>query len=364
MNLEPGTDQFRIKYHGAMVGERVDKILVHCPNWVGDLVMATPALRTIRENNPGSHIAAMVRPQIRQIIEGLPYWDEIIEYDSKFFHRKLKKKLYVSKSLKKSGFNLSIILPNSFSSALLSFLAAIPIRVGYNTNCRGFMLTHSIPQPQKNGRVVPISMVDRYLNLCNRLNYSVSSRKTILCFSNGTRESVNNLYQKLGIGRSRPLVSIIPGASFGSSKCWPPENFARVGDALIEKYGAQLLVIPGPGEEEIALRIESCMRHRPFNFVKEIVSLEFLKALISDSALVVTNDTGPRHFAVAFDTPVVVIMGPTDPCYTDYDLGKTRVLREELDCAPCHRKVCPTDHRCMRNISAERVISVCEEILG
>ena len=343
--------------------ERREKILVHCPNWVGDLVMATPALRTIRENNPGSHIAVMVRPQIRQVIQGLPFWDEVVEYDSKLLHRTLNKKFSVSRRLKKSAFRRSIILPNSFSSAAVSFLAAIPQRVGYDTNWRGFMLTQSISQPQENGKVVPLSMVDRYLNICTHLQYPIPSRETKLCLSNGTRESANNFYQAWGIDRSRPLVSIIPGASFGSSKCWPPENFAQVGDILIEKYDAQLLLIPGPGEEEISSRIESCMRHRPFNFVKEIIPLELLKAIINDSALVVTNDTGPRHFAVAFNSPVVVIMGPTDPRYTDYDLEQTEILREELDCTPCHLKVCPTDHRCMRNISADRVITACEKFL-
>jgi len=340
------------------------KILVHCPNWVGDLVMATPALRTIRENNPRSYFAVMVRPQIRPIIEGLPYFDEIIEYDSKSFDRGLKRKWQVSRKLKKSGFTLSIILPNSFSSAAVSFMAAIPYRVGYRTNCRGFMLTHPISQPEQDGKVVPVPMVDRYLNICTHLQYSIRSRKTAVRFSNGTRESVNKFYHYWQIKRNKPMVSMIPGASFGSSKCWPPENFALVGDALIEKYGVQLMIIPGPGEEEIARTIESRMCHRPINFAKEIISLEYLKAIISDSDLVVTNDTGPRHYAVAFGTPVVVIMGPTDPRYTNYALEKTRLLREELDCSPCHRKICPLDHRCMRNITADRVIKACEEFFG
>lgn len=344
--------------------ESSEKILVHCPNWVGDLVMATPALRTIRENNPHAYIAVLVRPQIREVIEGLPYYDEIIEYDSKLLHRGWKRKFHFSRKLKKSGFTLSIILPNSFSSAALSFMTSIPVRIGYETNFRGFMLTHSIPPPKENGRKAPIPMVDRYLNLCKELHYDISSRKTTLSFSNGTRASVNNLYRKWGISQNKPLVSIIPGASFGSSKCWPPENFAQVADQLIERYGVQIIIIPGPGEEQIALRIDALMHNRPLGFAQEIISLEYLKAIIKDSALVVTNDTGPRHFAVAFDTSVVVIMGPTDPRYTNYNLEKTRLLREDLECSPCHLKVCPTDHQCMRGISVERVIKACEEFLG
>lgn len=225
------------------------------------------------------------------------------------------------------------------------------------------MLTGSIPELKESGKAVPIAMVDRYLNICKHLRYTISSRKTALCFSNGTRKSADTLYQEWGIDRSRLLISLIPGASFGSSKCWPSESFAQVGDILIERYDAQVLIIPGPGEEEIAGRIESHMRHRPVNFVKEIIPLELLKALISDSNLVITNDTGPRHFAVAFNCPVVVIVGPTDPRYTNYDLGQTEILREELDCTPCHLKVCPTDHRCMKNISVDRVITACERFL-
>jgi heptosyltransferase-2 len=160
------------------------------------------------------------------------------------------------------------------------------------------------------------------------------------------------------------MVSIIPGASFGSSKCWPPEYFAEVADQLTESYGVQILIIPGPAEQEIAARIESHMRHHPFSFTERIISLEHLKAVISDSDLVITNDTGPRHYAVALDTPVVVIMGPTDPRYTNYCLTKTRLLREDTECGPCHLKACPTDHRCMKNISPQRVIKACEEFLG
>ena len=347
-----------------MQGIKYDKILVHCPSWVGDLVMATPALRTIRENNPASHIALMVRPQIREVIEGLPYFDEIIEYDSKSLHRKWKEKFFISRKLKKSGFSLAIILPNSFSSAAISFLARIPARVGFNTDLRGFLLTHKILPPREKGVVVPIPMVERYLTICKALRYRFSSERTVLAILSNTREAVNTLYQRRGIDQEKPMVVLVPGGSFGPSKLWPPEYFAQTGDFLIEKYGAQVIIIAGPGEEAIALRIESLMRNRPFVFTPEDISLEYLKAIISDAGLVVTNDTGPRHFAVAFDVPVIVMMGSTDPRYTNYSLEKTKLLREELDCSPCQLKVCPTDNRCMRNLSTEKVLRACEEILS
>ena len=347
-----------------MQGKKYDKILVHCPSWVGDLVMATPTLRAIRENNPAAHIALLVRPQIRQVIEGLPYYDELIEYDSKSLHRKWKDKFSLSRKLKKSRFSLAIILPNSFSSAAVSFLAGIPARVGYNTNLRGFMLTHKISPPQEKGKVVPIPMVERYLMICKALHYTISSERTELSILSNTREAVNKLYQHRGINQDKSLVVMVPGGSFGPSKLWPPEYFAQGGDSLIEKYGAQVIIIAGPGEELIAEQIDSLMRSRPFVFTTEDISLEYLKAIISDAALVVTNDTGPRHFAVAFDVPVIVMMGSTDPRYTNYSLEKTKLLREDLECSPCQLKVCPTDNRCMRNISVDKVVKACEEFLS
>lgn len=326
--------------------------------------MATPALETIRQNNLRAHIAVMVRPHLEPVIAGLPYYDEIISYDSKTRHRSVKAKLRLSRTLKRSGFALSIILPNSFSSAALSFMARIPQRVGYRTDGRGFLLTHAVPPPRENGKVVPISMVDRYLGLCAYLQYHISSRKTVLRFSPAARETVNDLYRKWGVKPDKPLVSLIPGASFGASKCWPAENFARLGDRLKDEHGAQVVIISGPGEEEIARQITSRMRHRSCNSGADILSLENLKVVIHDSAVVVTNDTGPRHYAVAFGTPVVVLMGPTDPRYTQYGMNKTRLLRMELDCSPCHLKVCPTDHRCMTGISVDDVVHACKELLG
>ena len=344
--------------------KRPENILVHFPNWVGDVVMATPALRSIRDGNPNAFISVLIRPQVRRIIEGLPFFDEIIEYDSTSGHRGFIQKYRLARSLKEKGFSLSIILPNSFSSAALSFMAAIPHRVGYRTDGRRFLLTQSVPQPTEKGEVVPIPMVDRYLALCEELAYPIVSRKTALALANGTRRHVDGLYEKLVLDRKKTLVTVIPGASFGSSKCWPAEYFASVCDGLIDRYTVQIMIVPGPGEEDIARQIESLMRHKPHNCVQDIVSLEDLKAVIGDSSLVITNDTGPRHYAVAFDVPVVVIMGPTDPRYTNYGLEKTKILRVHLDCSPCHLKECPYDHECMKAVTAEKVIEACEEFLG
>ena len=166
-----------------------------------------------------------------------------------------------------------------------------------------------------------------------------------------------------GIMSTDLIIIIIPGATFGSSKCWQDSSFARMADALVRAYHAKILILPGPGEREIAQSIIQKMEQHPIGMGDQVLPLDLLMALIRRCSLLITNDTGPRHFGVAFDKPVIVIMGPTDPRYTDYQLEKTIVLREGVDCAPCHLKECPTDHRCMTRITPDKVLSAAREMI-
>jgi heptosyltransferase-2 len=171
------------------------------------------------------------------------------------------------------------------------------------------------------------------------------------------------VFVRHGIVPADLIIVIIPGATFGSSKCWQDSSFAAVADALIQQYQAKILIIPGPGELEIAQSIIRKMEQPPIVMGDQVLPLDQLMALIRRCSLLITNDTGPRHFGVAFNKPGIVIMGPTDPRYTDYQLDKTIVLRDGVDCAPCHLKECPTDHRCMTRITPDRVLSAAREMI-
>ena len=160
------------------------------------------------------------------------------------------------------------------------------------------------------------------------------------------------------------VIGLNPGASFGSSKCWPAQNFARTAELFEEKTGARILLFAGPGEDEIVKAILSKTSAKIINTAPDRVDLELLKPLVKRCNLFVTNDTGPRHYAVAFDVPAVVIMGPTDPRYTSSNLDKTIVIRVDLDCSPCHKKTCPADHRCMTQITPEMVLEAGEKLLS
>ncbi|MCX5899879.1 MAG: glycosyltransferase family 9 protein, partial [Proteobacteria bacterium] len=139
--------------------------------------------------------------------------------------------------------------------------------------------------------------------------------------------------------------------------------FARMCDRMIQQYGAKIIVLPGPGELPIARRIIGHMQEKPVDMGDTIVPLDVLMAIISRCGLLITNDTGPRHFGVAFDKPVVVIMGSTDSRHTDCNLEKTSILQEQVDCGPCHLRVCPADHRCMTLITPEKVLAAAGEMI-
>lgn len=343
---------------------KAEKILIRCPNWVGDFVMATPALRAMRENYPRAHISLLLRPYLRGLIEGSAWYDQLIEYEPRGQHKGPSSYFNFIKRLRAEGFDLELILPNSFSSAMMGFLSGIPQRIGYSREGRGFLLTQSI-KPLRDGlKIVPQNMVDYYLNFCHALGCSQSSsRKIELPLSEASLKEAEALLKKYQVDEGAMTVGINPGASFGSSKLWKLPYFAQLSDALIERFGCQVLILSSPKERPLALEIEEHMRQKPINLGLEDIPLALLKALVSKLSLLITTDSGPRHLAVAFDKPVVVIMGPTDPRYTDYPSEKTMVLREDVECSPCHKKVCPTDHRCMSLLGPEKVLKAVDTLM-
>ena len=346
-----------------MSEQRPRSIAVRCPNWVGDLVMCTPALRSLRQHYPNAHISVLVKPSLRPVIEHLPFFDEIIEYEPKGRDRGVKNYLSFIRRLSRQRFDLGVIMPHSFSSAQVFFLAGLPERIGYNRNARGWMLTRRVAPFTEQGKIVPVNMVRLYLELVRILGCSAEDGRVELKTSAAAEKWADAFFSKHGIAPGDFTVVIIPGATFGSSKCWKDSSFAEVADALISEYGARVFIVPGPGETDIARSITQKMRHAPVDPGERILPLDRLMALIRRCSLLITNDTGPRHFGVAFDKPVIVLMGPTDPRYTDYGLDKTIILRGNADCAPCHLKQCPTDHRCMTQITAQKVLTAAREMI-
>jgi heptosyltransferase-2 len=334
-------------------------IAIRLPNWVGDAVMATPALRSMRQAFPSARLLVVGKPGILKILEGLPYYDDTLPIQG----RGARQVLDLASRLRKARYDLGLILPNSFSSALSFFLGRVKRRTGYALNGRRLLLNRYIRPVMEGKRRRPCPMTRYYLDLARRAGGADTDEKTELRCDPALDGRADRFWADHELNGADPVIGLNPGASFGPSKLWTPEGFAGLSDRIRETLGGKTILLCGPGEEEIADAILAKARHPIIDTSRKVLPLDLLKSVMARLSALVTTDTGPRHFAVALGIPVVVIMGPTDPRYTNSNLDKTRILREEVECGPCHLKICPIDHRCMTRISDERAFASLVELL-
>ncbi|MFM1918713.1 MAG: lipopolysaccharide heptosyltransferase [Candidatus Hydrogenedentota bacterium] len=321
-------------------------ILVHLPNWLGDVVMATPALRALRRRFPAARITWVGRAGCCALLEGLPHADAILPLPA----RPGVRDMYRLARALPSRPDLGIALPHSARAALLLWAAGCRARLGYDRGGRRHLLTHTVPPYTENGSVAPIYMAQEYLNLLAPLGVAGDEGGLELW---ADPSLVRELRSRLS--PSRPVVGLAPGAAFGPSKQWLPERFAEVASRLTRELGAQCLLFTGPGEEETR---EAVLRAASVPLVdpqEGAPSVARLRAGVAACDLLIGNDSAPRHIAIAFGVPVLCIMGPTSPRYTESPWERGEVIRIDVDCGPCQKPRCATDHRCMTGISAERV---------
>jgi heptosyltransferase-2 len=343
------------------MGNEVQNIVIRCPNWVGDIVMATVVLDCVRENYPHARITGIIGKNAQGIVQDGPWFDNFIECEDKTLAGicRMAKKIRALKP------DMAILLTNSFRSILPVWLGKTKNIYGYKRDFRGMFLSGG-PRPLRSGlKIIPRLMQDYYLEICRWLNLKMPAETNPRLFiGSELQKKGEETLRNYGIKEGDVVIGFNPGASFGSSKCWPAENFAATAELFTQKKGVKILLLTGRGEEKIAQAIMEKTVAPIINTANDHINLEMLKPLIKRCDLLITNDTGPRHYAVAFDIPVVVIMGPTDPRYTAKNLEKTVVIRTDTECSPCHKKICPTDHRCMTQITPQMVFEAGEKLLN
>jgi len=340
-----------------------ERILIRCPNWIGDAVVATAALRCMRKNYPDAHISLLVSPYVLPALEHAPWFNDVIEYDSKA--RGIRHVRGVARKLREGqSYDLALLLTHSFSSALVAWLGWARLRVGHARPWRSWLLTDPVPWPGEEQDFDRISKVDLYSSLLEYLGCDGARDQRPEVFTTEVEERrCDQILDQYGRKPDRPLVAIVPGAAYGSSKLWDPERFAVVANELSHRRNTQTVILTGPGERHIGQQIMRHMKGDPIFFGGTEGSFANLKAVIRRSALVICNDTGPRHVAIAYNIPSVVIMGPTDPSVTHSDYKRTIIVRQDVPCAPCYLRTCTTDHQCMKRITPKMVIAAAEELL-
>jgi heptosyltransferase-2 len=322
--------------------------------------MATPTFECIRINYPAARIIGLIRKYAGGVVEGGPWFNDLIKVNDKT----IRGVFQASCRIRRLNPDMAFVLPNSFRSALIARLGGAKQIYGYRRNGRSVLMSGGPLPLRENKRFIPRPMVDYYLEICRWLHLTIPLQfRPRLFMSAAVQEKGRRLLKRYCISPDDTVIGMNPGAQFGSSKCWPPAHFARLAELLSQHWNCKILLFIGPGERDIGNKIVQLSRAKIINTGPDKVDLALLKPLIQRCRLLVTNDTGPRHYAVAFDIPVVVIMGPTDPRYTQMNLEKTIVLRRDTECSPCHLKECKLDHRCMTEISPEAVLQAGKQLL-
>lgn len=344
------------------VGTEPGRILVFIPNWVGDVVMATAALRAIRRHFAEAYIVHLMRSYVADVLAGTELCDEQLYWPEKG-EAQSPSHWGLIRDLRSRRFDLAILLTNSFRSALIARLAGVRRRVGYARDGRGWLLTDRLRPARSGRRFVPIPALDYYNDVARHLGCEDVNDRLVLATSAADESAVDRRLGPMEPGQ--PLVVLNPGANYGSAKCWPAEKYAILADAMVSRYGAHVVASLGPKEREIADRLKAAARRPIEVYIDPPLGLGPLRALVRRCHLLVTNDTGPRHFAAAFGVPVVTIFGSSDPAWTETRFDKERIVMLDLDCQPCMERVCPLKHHdCMQKLEPGLVLEKVDEFLA
>ncbi len=340
------------------------KLAVFLPNWIGDAVMATPALRALRSHFAGAHVVGVLKPYIAGVLEGAPWLDERIHLDSRGPWG--QRWAAVAARLRRLRIDLAVLFPNSFRPALAAWLGGCRRRVGYVRYGRGSLLTDRLePLRDAKGRRVPSPILDAYNRLAELVGCPRPSYRMELFTTTRDEAGADAVWRYAHFAACPEVIGLNPGAAFGSAKHWPVEHFAALARDLVDRRGSGILVLCGPAEREQARRIVSLTR-RPgvYSLADHAVCVGLTKACVRRLDLLVTTDSGPRHFAAAFGRPVVTLFGPTHIAWTETYYERAVHLQKKVDCGPCQRRVCPLDHRCMTGLTPAEAFTAAAELLA
>jgi heptosyltransferase-2 len=340
---------------------RTTRILVRSANWVGDAIMTTPALHTLRCRFPQAAITLLAKPWVVPIFEHNTDIDDIMIYQAAERHAGSLGIWRLAGDIRKRRFDAAILFQNAFEAALLAFLAGIPNRIGFTTDGRSLLLTHRVHSWRvlKKGH-----LIDYYLGLIAGFGMSLEGRQLRLTITEAESEQIRRRLQGHGIDGLKPIIGFNPGATFGTAKRWPHPSYARLGKRLRENYDAEILVFGAPAEKALGEQICAEIGSGCLNLCGQTTLREAMAA-IGECRLFITNDSGLMHVAAALDIPQIAIIGPTDQTATGPSNDTSIVLRDESACAlmPCMKSHCPEDHNCMKAITVEHVFQTAGTML-
>ncbi len=325
-------------------------IIVRMPNWIGDLVMATPILSDLRKAYPKARITAMCRSPIAELLREDPEIDELFCFSkTSGFGRRAERRNVIEK-LRKGEYDLGILLTHSFSSAWWFWLGKVKVRLGYECNGRKLLLTDSLPFPDN---IQNQHLVVTYKMLLEPLGIPVSDTPPRLYLTPKEIHDAQTLLRQQGIPDGAMVVGINPGATYGSAKCWLPERFREVTERLLRDDNVYVVYFGDQNTVHLVKEICAGLPSRVINLAG-LTTLRELSSIISNCDVILTNDSGPMHIADAIGTPMVALFGSTSEIVTGPYRSGT-IIHKHVECSPCYQRSCHIDFRCMKRIEADEV---------
>ena len=341
-----------------------ENICIRGTNWVGDSIITIPALRELRRIFPQARLTLVARPWVSGIFEGTGLVDDLLTYDSRSesFWTCVQK-------IKSRKFDRAILFQNAFEAAALMFCARVPVRVGFPTDARRWLLTQAVPlEPathRKHQIYYYLDLVSRYEeHLTGQSQVNFNSPAYQLRIPAEKREAIRFTLIQRGLNPDRQWIAINPGATNSEAKRWPIESFAKLIDQLIERGDTEVCLIGAANESDISQAVVEQSRYKSaIRILTGTTSLAESIAFLTWCSLVISNDTGPAYVTAALDRPLLTIFGPTDPHMISPFSPQAHMIRNLVHCAPCMLRKCPIDHRCMQNITPQEVFHRAIQVL-
>ena len=333
------------------------RILVVNVNWMGDVIFSLPIFKTLKARYPQSLIACMAPPRVKAILDNAPFIDQVIVYDEDKMHRSVAAKIKFIGQLKKQNFDIAFLLHRSLTRSFLVFLAGIPERVGYPAKAKGMFLTHKVPSLPE-----PIHRSDYYLHTIESYGVPVSDRRNELQISTEAVDQMNGFLARYDIFPIDYLIVIHPGGNW-NLKQWPPENFARLIDAILVDSSVKVVIAGGAQDRKASEAISRLTKKDPVVLTGNLTLIQ-LMALMKRADLVVSADSGPLHLAASLGTKTIGLFGPTRPEITGpRGITPSVVLQKDVGCnrRACYHLSCP-DNICMQSVTVKDAIDAIHQI--
>lgn len=333
------------------------RTLIVAPNWIGDALMAQPLLTLLKAVDPDGRIEALAPRWVAPVLDAMPEVDATIATDLAHGRLQWSARRTFARTLAARSFDRAFVLPNSFKSALVPWLAGIPVRVGYRGEWRRGVLNRRVDGPDP-----ALAMSARYAALAGAVGIAMPERLPLPHLTVAA-DAIAAVRTHFSLGATSELVALCPGAEFGPAKRWPAEHFATLAARVLdERPEARIVVLGGPGDRAISAAIVAALPDRaPADTTRlhdlcGLTDLSQAIALVAASSSVVSNDSGLMHVAAALRRPQVALFGSSDPRHTPPLSDRARTLWLHLDCSPCFERTCPLGHlHCLTGITPGQV---------